>query len=121
MQADEHEQARRYLEEALRLSEQHGYNAVQAWSLRHLGDVALRNGHDLAISEGYLRQARMLAKAGGMRPELAHNHRALAALYHGAGQFDAAETERERANDLYVSLGMTFWTARQQIDLGRIP
>ena len=117
LQVGEHEDARRYLEQALRLSEQHGYQAVKAWSLRHLGAGNLRNGDDLATREEYLLQAKTLADAAGMRPELAHSHRMLAALYHDAGRHEAAQAERERADRLYDALGMTYWTTGPRSDL----
>src|SRR5262244_3985048 len=112
------EEARKYATRALALATQTKERGYEAWALKLLGDVALRNDStELEQAEKYYNLALGLAKELGMRPLEAHCHVGLGESYVATGKREHANAEFSTARDLYSDMNMTFWLMRAEAAL----
>jgi class 3 adenylate cyclase/tetratricopeptide (TPR) repeat protein len=93
----------------------------EAWTLRLLGELAVRDERpDAEQAETHYRQALVLAEELGMRPLQAHCYHGLGALYAGIDRQEQARTEWSRARALYRAMRMTFWLPQLETALSRV-
>jgi class 3 adenylate cyclase/tetratricopeptide (TPR) repeat protein len=108
-------------ERALQLSRTHKERGHEAWSLKLLGDVALRhNPPKTQQAESYYRHASAVSLELGMRPLRAHCHLGLGELYAQIDQSDKAQKELSTAIDLYRLMEMRAGLREAEIALAKI-
>jgi tetratricopeptide (TPR) repeat protein len=99
-----------YAEKALALSRESGCRWFEQISLRHFARARSLSGNsDTAEAVNQYRAAIELAEKLEARTELAHCRRELGNLYRRSERSLDATRELEAADELYRSLGMTFW------------
>ena len=69
-------------------------------------------------AEGYYREALALADTLGMRPLAAHCHLGLGRLYRRTGDGAKAHEHLTTATTMYREMGMGFWLAKAEVELG---
>jgi len=115
------EEAHRFAEQALGLTRVRQERGHQAYTLRLLGEIAVRCSppeHELAAA--HYQQALTLAEELGMRPLQAHCHRGLGMLYAATGQRGRAHTALSTAIALYRDMDMTFWLPQTEAALAQV-
>jgi tetratricopeptide (TPR) repeat protein len=75
---------------------------------------------DVAQAEAHYQQALALAEALGMRPLVAHCHRALGTLHAKLGQREQARAELDTAIKMYRAMDMTFWLPQAEAALAQV-
>jgi tetratricopeptide (TPR) repeat protein len=104
-------------DQALEQSRQRGERGHEAWALRLQAEVAARKSAARGEARERFHQALALAGALEMRPLEARCHLGLAALHHAEGRTDETCAARERAIEMFRSMGMQFWlTQAQELD-----
>jgi class 3 adenylate cyclase/tetratricopeptide (TPR) repeat protein len=111
-----HVRARRF-DEALRvgtmaveLTTQSGQRGREAWARFLLGEVAARaDAPDLTSASAAYRSALAAAEQLGMRPLLAHCHRALGLALERAGDITGARLHVEAAEAIAAAIGLRWW------------
>jgi hypothetical protein len=92
-----------------------GERAVQAWTLRLMGDIASHGASpDVTAAEAHYGAALTLASDLDMRPLVAHCHHGLGTLYRRTGNVELRHEHLARAAAMYGEMHMTFWL--QQFD-----
>jgi tetratricopeptide (TPR) repeat protein len=115
------EEARARTREALDLARAQKERGSQAYALRVLGDIACHEEHPaLGAAESYLRDALELAVELGMRPLVAHCHRALSQLYRRTGGREQAREHLTTAISMYRELDMRFWLEKTEGEMAEI-
>jgi len=113
--------ARRHAEQALELARAHTEPGFEGWALRLLAEITLAsNPLNLARAADYADKALTKAEELGMRPLMAHSHRALGrALAQG---MDPAATRRHiaAANQLFGEMDMQAWLGPARLELERL-
>jgi class 3 adenylate cyclase/tetratricopeptide (TPR) repeat protein len=103
------------VQRALELARQHREQGDEAWALRLLGGISARHKPaEAEPAEVHYRQALALAAELGMRPLVAHCHRALGTLYAKLGRREQAYAELTSAMKLYRAMEMTFWLVQTE-------
>jgi len=110
------DEAASHAREALALTRRLGARASEAHALCLAGDVASAGGTEDA--EGDYREALALADALGMRPLVAHCHLGLGRLYRRTGDGAKAHEHLTTATTMYREMGMGFWLAKAEVELG---
>ena len=115
------EEAHTLAERALTLTRQHQERGYLAYTLRLLGDIAVRREPpERTSAEAHYRQALALADELGMRPLQAHCHRGLGTLYAQTGRQEQARAELAAALALYRDMDMTFWLPETETALAQV-
>ena len=113
--------ARWHAEQALELARAHTEPGFEGWALRLLAEITLAsNPLNLARAADYADKALTKAEELGMRPLMAHSHRALGrALAQG---MDPAATRRHiaAANQLFGEMDMQAWLGPARLELERL-
>jgi tetratricopeptide (TPR) repeat protein len=113
------EDARASADRALRFSRERGERGHEAWALRLLGEAASHHDRpDVAAAEAHYGGAMTLASELGMRPLVAHCHLGLGKLYRRTAKQDKAQEQLTTAGTMYREMGMAFWLAKTQAELG---
>jgi class 3 adenylate cyclase/tetratricopeptide (TPR) repeat protein len=90
----------------------------QAWSMRLLGEIAVRETQpDLNEAEVRYREALALAEELGMRPLQAHCHLGLGKLCRRVERIEEAQQELAIAVAMLREMGMTFWLPEAEAEL----
>jgi tetratricopeptide (TPR) repeat protein len=104
------QEAQELADVALTQSHEHQQRGQEAYSLRLLGEVATRGTPpESALAESHYRQALDLAQTLGMRPLVAHCHRALSSLYRQLDHSGSALEHLTLAKEMYRDMEMRFW------------
>jgi tetratricopeptide (TPR) repeat protein len=104
--------------QALALAREHRERGAEAWTLRLLGDIAMRrNPPETEPAERHYREALALAERLGMCPLQAHCHRGLGMLYGKLGWQEQAHKELSTAIEMYRTMTMTFWLPEAEATL----
>jgi len=91
----------------------------EAWVVHLLGEIAAQvDPPDLKSAEAHYSQALARANELGMRPLAAHCHLGLGELYQRTGQREQARDHLTIATTMYREMGMGFWLARVDAELG---
>jgi tetratricopeptide (TPR) repeat protein len=99
----------------------HQERGNQAYALRLLGDIAAQREPPEAESAAvHYQQALALGDELGMRPLVAHCHRALGTLYARRERHEQARSELAAAIDLYRAMEMTFWLPQAEAALAQV-
>jgi class 3 adenylate cyclase/tetratricopeptide (TPR) repeat protein len=108
------EDASRTAMQGLILSRKHGHRGSEAWTLRLLGEIALRQEPpDVAATEAHYRSALTLASELGMHPLVAHCHLGLATMYRRSGKRQRESLEHLAiSTKIYRQLNMPFWVEK---------
>jgi class 3 adenylate cyclase/tetratricopeptide (TPR) repeat protein len=107
---DRLEHARASAGRALALAHERGERAVQAWTLRLMGDIASHGASpDVAAAEAHYGAALTLASDLDMRPLVAHCHHGLGTLHRRTGNVELRHEHLARAAAMYGEMGMTYW------------
>jgi tetratricopeptide (TPR) repeat protein len=115
------EEAHTLAEHTLALAHAHQERGHQAYTLRLLGDIAVRRDPPAADeADASYRQALALAETLGMRPLQAHCHRGLGTLYATTGQREQARAVLTKAIALYRAMAMTFWLPEAAAALAQV-
>jgi class 3 adenylate cyclase/tetratricopeptide (TPR) repeat protein len=115
------EEAHTLAERTLALARAHQEQGHQAYALRLLGEIAAyRDPPENALAETHYQQAGVLAEELGMRPLVAHCHRALGTLYATSGQQEQARTTLSTAIALYRAMDMPFWLPTAEAALAQV-
>jgi len=102
--------ARQHAEQAVGLARTHKESGYEAWALRLHADIALGSGcPDAARAADYARKALMKAEELGLRPLMAHCHRALGRALAQGTDPAAAERHVAAANQLFSVMDMRAW------------
>jgi predicted ATPase len=110
--------ALKHAKQALALAMETKEQGYQAWALKLLGDIALRDDSpEPEQPEKYYDRALGLARELGMRPLEAHCHVGLGSLYVATDKREHAHAEFSTAKDLYDAMGMTFWLMQAEAAL----
>ena len=113
--------AARDADRALALCRQHGQRGWEAWTLRLVGEIALRRDPlDLPAARAAFDAATTLAAELGMRPLLAHCRLGLGAAHRRAGEPSRARAEVTAALAEYCAMDMTYWLARADAELATL-
>ena len=78
----------------------------------------LVGGFDGEGGETHYRNALALAEPRGMRPLVAHCHLGLGKLYRRTGKREPAQEHLRTATTMYREMGMTYWLATAEAELG---
>lgn len=106
---------------ALNLARAHKERGYQAWALRLLGEIAVRQAPPGSkLADNHYQQALALAEELGMRPLVAHCHLGLGRLYDQTGRGEQARTSLATAIDLYRAMGMVFWLSQAKAALAQV-
>jgi class 3 adenylate cyclase/tetratricopeptide (TPR) repeat protein len=109
------DEALRLAERAHELSCRHKERGHQAYALRLLGEIALRQDHpNIEQAEALYRQALTLAEELGMRPLLAYCYFGLGMLARQSGQLAQARSDMSTAVELFGGMEMPFWLSRAE-------
>jgi tetratricopeptide (TPR) repeat protein len=104
------QEAQELADVALTQSHEHQQRGQEAYSLRLLGEVAARGTPpESALAESHYRDALDLAQTLGMRPLVAHCHRALSSLYRQLDHSGSALEHLTLAKEMYRDMEMRFW------------
>jgi tetratricopeptide (TPR) repeat protein len=115
------EEARQLAGQALVLSRERKERGNEAWSLRLLGEIAMRgDSAEVEQAETHYHQALALAEALGMRPLQAHCHHGLGTLYARTGQQEQARAHLSTAVDMYRAMEITFWLPQTEAALALV-
>jgi tetratricopeptide (TPR) repeat protein len=118
---DRLDEAQALAERTLAHARAHQERGHEAYALRLLGDiVALHESLERGQAEVHYQQALTLADDLGMRPLVAHCHRALGALYAKIGRPEQARAELSTAMVLYHAMEMTLWPPQVEAALVQI-
>jgi class 3 adenylate cyclase/tetratricopeptide (TPR) repeat protein len=110
---DRVDEARRCAEGALELARQYKERGHQAWTLKVLGDIAMRESRrDLAGAVAHYREARTLSEELNMRPLAAHCRLGMALVHAALGALGEARAEAASARAEYAAMGMGRWRER---------
>ena len=110
------EDARASGERAMTLARERGEQAVQAWTLRLMGDAASHGASPDATTAGaYYDAALTLASDLDMRPLVAHCYAGVGRLYRRKGDAGQAHEHLLRAAAMYGEMGMMYWL--EKLDL----
>jgi tetratricopeptide (TPR) repeat protein len=114
------EDASRTATQGLTLSRKHGHRGSEAWTLRLLGEIALRQDpSDLAAAEAHYRAALTLASELGMYPLVAHCHFSLGKVYQRVGKRQRKALEHlTTATRIYHKLDMPHWLKKVELSSG---
>jgi tetratricopeptide (TPR) repeat protein len=95
---------------AVELTTNGGQRGREAWARWLLGEVAARGeSPDLTTASAAYRSALAAAEQLGMRPLLAHCHRALGSALERAGDVTGARPHIEAADGLAAAIGLRWW------------
>jgi DNA-binding SARP family transcriptional activator/tetratricopeptide (TPR) repeat protein len=109
------EEADKRADQALRQSRQRGERGHEAWALRLQAETAAsRKSPARAVARERYQEALALAGALEMRPLEARCHLGLATLHHAEARREEAWVARERAVEMFRSMGMEFWLTQAQ-------
>ena len=104
---------------ALDLAHRQKERGNEAWVLRLLGDIAAHaDPPDPESAEAHYGQALARADELGMRPLAAHCHLGLGQLYRRMGDRAKAQERLATAATMYREMGMGFWLAKAEVELG---
>lgn len=119
--ADRVEQATKTAHQAIDLAKTHKERGHEAWALKILGDIAMRqDAVGTGDAEVHYKNALTLSTELEMQPLQAHCHLGLSDVYRTRGTGAQAQAELTAARDLYRALGMNFWLARAEVRSGQI-
>jgi class 3 adenylate cyclase/tetratricopeptide (TPR) repeat protein len=111
--ADRLVEASQILEQSLAMSTDRHERAIQAYTQRLLGDLALRKDKpDIDTAERFYNDALRLAEELHLRPHVAHCHLGLSRLHRATGQGDRAREHQEHAVAMFTTLDMPLWLER---------
>jgi tetratricopeptide (TPR) repeat protein len=115
------EDASRTATQGLTLSRKHGHRGSEAWTLRLLGEIALRQDtSDLAAAEAHYCAALTLASELGMYPLVAHCHFGLATVHQRVGKRRREGLEHlTTSTRIYRELDMPHWLKKVELISGR--
>ncbi len=95
---------------ALDLARSRKARGFEAWTLRLLGEIALRRDPlQVEDAEAPYRQSMALADELGMRPLAAHCHLGLGKLHRRTGKREQAHDHLAAATTMYREMDMRFW------------
>jgi tetratricopeptide (TPR) repeat protein len=115
------EEAHRCAEQALELTHVRQERGHQAYTLRLLGEIAVRRSlPERELAAVHYQQALTLAEELGMRPLVAHCHHGLGRLYHQTGRAELARTALPTAIGLYRAMDMTLWLPQAEAALAQV-
>jgi len=119
--AGRHDEARRHAGQALELARAHKEPGYEGWALRLLAEIALASDPmDRLQAADHAAKALAKAEALGMRPLMAHSHRALGrSLAHGPDPA-AARRHIAAASQLYGEMDMQAWLGPTRLELERL-
>jgi tetratricopeptide (TPR) repeat protein len=106
--------------QALELAIEGKERGNEAWALKLIADVDLRN-KELDNGEKHYCQAMSVANELGMKPLEAHCHAGLSRLFREGGYSERAELETSAAAVLYRQMEMGFWLEHTQPELQTDP
>jgi tetratricopeptide (TPR) repeat protein len=107
--------AARLAERAVELSRQHKERGHEAWALKLLGDIAVREDRrDPARAEANYHAALALGIELGMKPLGAHCQMGLGSLYATVGKRERAEAELVAAGEQFRGMRMHLWQNRAE-------
>jgi DNA-binding SARP family transcriptional activator len=107
---------------ALGLCRHHGQRGWEAWTLRLIGEIALRRDPpDVTAARAAFAAACALATERGMRPLLAHCRLGQGAVHRRAGESAHARAEVVDALAEYRAMDMIYWQARAEAELASLP
>ena len=110
--------ARQQAEKSLDLSVERRERGWQAWALRMLGEILLRErGADVRKAQACYDRAIALAAECGMRPLVAHCHSGLARLHRQTGKWEPAQAYLTTATTMYREMGMTYWLEKAEAEM----
>lgn len=113
--------AARAADRGLVLCRQHGQRGWEAWTLRLVGEIAMRRGPaDLDIARSTFHAAMALAEERRMRPLIAHCRLGLGAAHRCAGEVSRGRAEMNAALAEYRAMDMTYWLARAEAELASL-
>jgi len=113
--------AARETDRALGLCRHHGQRGWEAWTLRLVGEIALRRDRsDVAAARAAFGAAIVLAAERGMRPLLAHCRLGLGRAHQREGESSRARAEMAAALAEYRAMDMTYWMARAEAELATL-
>ena len=106
-------EAEQLAEQALQLSRDNQERGHEAWALRLRGEVRSRAAPaGGAATAGDYREALAIARAGHMRPLVAHCLLGLGTLERAAGRPHEGRASLETASAMFRGMGMRYWVAR---------
>jgi len=110
--------ARAAAQRALGLARQHKEKGYEAYTLRLLGEIVVREDPlDIGKAENHYRQALTLAEELGMRPLIAHCHVGLGKLYRRIGSRQQAEEHLTTATAMMREMEMGLWLENAEVEL----
>ncbi|MBN8943423.1 MAG: AAA family ATPase [Rhizobiales bacterium] len=104
---------------ALALARESGQRTGEATALRLLGEASGRAGA-AEQAEGHYREGLALAGELAMRPLVARCHHGLGRLYLRSNQWGRARDHLTSARTMYRDLGMGFWLAQAETEIGQL-
>ena len=118
--AGRRDEARRHAEQALELARTHKEPGYEGWALRLLAEIALASDpQDTARAADYAGKALKKAEELGMRPLMAHSHRALGRSLAQGTDPAAARQHIAAASRLFVEMDMQAWLGPARLELER--
>jgi tetratricopeptide (TPR) repeat protein len=110
--------ARKVVEEAVKVARRHGERGNEAEALRILGECSAAGARpDPTTARQSLTQALVLAEELGMRPLVAHCHLGLGKLYRRTVKREQAPEHLTVATTMYREMGMTYWLEQAQTEM----
>ena len=116
------EEAHALAERVLTLTRAHQELGNQAYALRLLGEIAARRDPlEAGLAAAHYQEALALANELGMRPLMAHCHRARRHAVHAVTkQLEQTRTELSTAIALYRAMDMVFWLPQAEATLAQV-
>jgi tetratricopeptide (TPR) repeat protein len=120
LEAGEVGEARDLAERALGLSRQRVERGTEARLLHLLGAIEAQTtgDRDGSAAERHYAAAMALALELGLRSLVAHCHLGLGKLYRRTGKREQAQEHLATATTMYREMGMTYWLATAEAELG---
>jgi len=113
--------ARRHAEQALELARAHTEPGFEGWALHLLAEIALASAPlNVARAADHADKALTKAEELGMRPLMAHSHRALGRALAQEADPAAAKRHFAAANQLFSEMNMQAWLGQARLELERL-
>jgi class 3 adenylate cyclase/tetratricopeptide (TPR) repeat protein len=109
-------EALRTVEDAIERAGLNDETGHRAWALQILGEIRTDFGE--SAGEAAYQEALALAVELGMRPLVAHCHLGLGKLDRRTGKREQAQEHLTTATTMYRDMGMTYWLATAEAELG---